>query len=228
IVDAARARLVATGRPPGGRDATAVLVGTDLATLLVDTWTARCFGDGAPPWRDFLAQQVNTGHLPPRADLARAATRWSARVGPDRVVVVLGPARLPRQVGVRRELPARPALAAHATELARHVGPALGLLVTPPRAAQLLTEVLLPRLAPAPGERLVVPVGRMRWLRRQAQRQQRALSAGGYAVLGHPDLLLPRGHPGVAEPSEPSVLDLALRMLLSGPATASEIPGEQR
>jgi len=214
LADPARHHLVARGRPPGGRDATAVVVGTDLARMLVDAWTARCFGDGAPPWRQFVAEHVRSGSLPPRADLARAARRWASRVGPQRVAVVLDPDLLPPLVGVRRALPRRPDLAAHATELARRTGPSLGLLVTPPRVSQLLVEVLLPRLADVPGDPLVVPAGRVRWVRRQAQRQREAVLAGGYAVHGHLDLLLPRGHTGVPEPSEDAVLALALRLLL--------------
>lgn len=227
LVDAARVRLTQQGRPPGGRDATAVLVGTDLASMLLDAWTARCFGDGAPTWRRFLADQVQQGRLAPRADLASAAERWSGRLGPARVAVVLDPARLPRLTGVRRPLPRRPALAAHATDLARQVGPALGLLVTPPRGAQLLTEVLLPRLASVPGERLVVPAGRMHWLRRQALRQHERLMSGGYCVQGDLDLLLPVGHPGVAEVPDQAVLDLALQLLLEG-ATPTTPTQEKR
>lgn len=219
LVDAARHHLVREGRPPGGRGAVAVLVGTDLADMLVDAWTARCFGDGAPPWREFLAGLVREGRLPPRADLAGAAGRWSGRLGPQRVAVVLDPAHLPRLLGVRSPLPRRPVLAAHATELARQVGPALGLLVTPPRAAQLLTELLLPRLAQVPGDRLVLPAGRVRWVRRQAGRQREALLAGGYPVHGDLDQLLPVGHTGVPQPSLDAVLELALRLLLEETAS---------
>lgn len=229
LVDAARHHLVAQGRPPGGRDAVAVLVGTDLGTMLVDAWTARCFGDGAPPWREFLAGLVHEGRLPPRADLAGTAARWSRHLGPERVAVVLDPVHLPRLVGVRRPLPRRPGLAAHATELARQVGPALGLLVTPPRVAQLLIELLLPRLAAVDGQRLVVPAGRERWVRRQARRQREALLGGDYPVHGDVDRLRPVGRAGVPQASLEAVLDLALRLLLeAAPPTTQPVTQESQ
>lgn len=216
LVDPARHHLVSRGRPAGGRGAVAVVVGTDLATMLADAWTARCFGDGAPPWRDFLAAQVRRGSLAPRADVARTAGRWATRLGPERVAVVLDPGALPSRVGLRRPLPTRPRLAAHAVELARLTGPALGLLATPPRVSQLLVAVLLPRLAGVPGDPIVVPAGRVRWVHRQAVRQREAVGAGGYAVHGDLDLLLPRGSAGVSEPSDQAVLDLAITLLLEG------------
>jgi hypothetical protein len=47
-----------------------------------------------------------------------------------------------------------------------------------------------------------------------AERLGEELIEGGYAVVGHPDALLPVDRPGVPEPSAAGVLALALHLLL--------------
>ncbi|MEP7737637.1 hypothetical protein ABKW28_08305 [Nocardioides sp. 31GB23] len=229
--DATRRHLVAHGRPPGGPDPTVLVLGGPLSTMLVDLWTDRAFSTGGPvpSWRTWVDTVVETGRLGRGADPVASARRWTARVGADRVRVVLDPAALPGQVGVRRVPPA-PRLPADAIDLARRVGSVLGLLVTPARGRQVLRQVMLPRLldAPAPlpgsspGPVLGVPPEHHRWLVRRSRRMRHELLAAPYpvvgTVLGSADALLdhPRRLAG-AEPGEPHddrVLDLAVRMLL--------------
>lgn len=217
LADPVRAALTARGRPPGGRGATVLVLGADLGQMLVDTWTARSFSDGAPAWEDWLGSFVARRQLPPRVDLVRAARFWAGRVGRGRVRIVLDPGALPRLVGVRRgALAAPPTPSAAATDLARRTGAVLGLLVVPDRRAELLREGLLPRLAATGGPALVVPARREEWVRRRAERMREALVADGYPVVGDPDVLLPRPRAGVAGPHEDQVLELALRLLLEG------------
>lgn len=212
LADPAREAMIAHGRPPGGRGATVLVLGTDLPTMLVDTWTARSFSDGAPAWDDWLGSFVARRQLPPRIDLVRAARHWGGRVR-----IVLDPAALPRLLGVRRGvLPTPPVLSADATDLARRTGAVLGLLVLPERRTELLRAGLLPRLAAAGGPALVVPAPREEWVRRRAERMRESLLADGYPVVGDPDVLLPRPRAGVEGPREDGVLELALRLLLEG------------
>ncbi len=239
LADQARAELVARGRPPGGRGAVVLVLGTDLGGMLVDTWAARCFDDPAGPWSQWCAGAQRRDRVPPRADLARSAHTWAERVGPGRVRIVLDQARLPRLVGVRRLHPG-PSLpdevGADGLELARRVSAVLGLLVVPERRAALLRLTLRPRLAALPagltGPALAVPDRHHDWLCRRAARMRRELIRGGYAVHGDLDTLVP-SRDGSSEastegatPSGAGVLALAVRLLLDGDAVGSRATGD--
>jgi hypothetical protein len=214
LADPIRAELVARGRPPGGRGSTVLVLGTDLGTMLTHAWTAHSLAEGGPGWREWLDPLTRRRALPPRADLLRIARAWTSRVGPDRVRIVLDPAAVPALVGVRRPLPAPPALAADAVDLGRRVGQVLGLLAVPPRREALMRETLRPRLAAVPGPPLVVPPEHAEWLHARAVRVRDSLLRGGYPVHGDPDSLLPADRGGVTEPSDAGVLARALRLLL--------------
>lgn len=214
LAEAPRADLIAQGRPPGGRGSRILVLGTDLGQMLVDSWTARCFGEGAPGWREWVDSMARRRMLPGGIDLLRAARTWSDRVGPERVHVVLDPTLLPRLTGVRRPLAAPAELAADATELARRVGQVLGLLVPPPQRSVLLREALRPRLVDVVGEPLVLPAAHRRWARTRATRMREGLLHAGYAVHGDPDSLLPVDRAGVVQPDDAGVLALATRLLL--------------
>ncbi|GAB3244971.1 hypothetical protein [Nocardioides dilutus] len=219
LAGAMRAELVAQGRPPGGRGAVAAVVGTDLATMVAHEWLASCFTDGAVDWADYCSGMRRRGRLPRRVDLAATAARWAGELGgADQVRVVLDPARVAKVVGVRR-LAVPPDVAADAAELARRTAGALGLLVTPPRRAELMRTVLLPRLAGVPGPRPVVPSAHREWLEEQARLVQQGIRAGDYPVVGDLDALLPRWPDLPAEDSaarqSEHVLNLALGLLLA-------------
>lgn len=217
LADPVREALVARGRPPGGRGAVVLVLGTDLPTMLADAWTSRAFDDGCPPWREWLDPFTAGARVPPRVDLERAAAEWSRRAGRGHVRVVLDPAALPRLVGVRRSLPAPPRLSADAVDLARRVAGVLGLLVLPDRRAELLRATLLPRLLDAPGAPLGVPAGHDSWVRDRATRMRDRLLRAGYPVHGDPNALLPRhgAERGASSgPSDAGVLALAVRLLL--------------
>lgn len=226
LADPARAALVARRRPPGGRGSVVVVVGRDLATMLTDAWTSRCFDQGSLPWREWLDPFTAGSRVPPRIDLERAATTWASRVGPARVHVVLDPAALPRLVGVRRALPQAPALAADAVDLARQVAAVLGLLVLPAQRHELLRGSLLPRLVDAPGPRLLLPAEHAQWATQRATRMRDRMLRAGYAVHGDPDLVVPRPEAvapaGASGPTEAGVLALAVRLLLE--ETQEEAP----
>ena len=216
IARPAREEMTARGRPPGGRGALVLVVGTDLGRMMVDAWTTRSLDEGAPRWRDWLDSIVQRDVVPPRVDLVAAARTWADRVGPGRVRIVLDQSALPGLVGTRRPLPTSPELSADATDLVRRVAAVLGLLVVQERRAALLSENLRPRLAAMPGPPLVVPPEHGEWVRRRAERMRRTLLRAGYAVHGDLDALLPRDRSGVPDPSDAGVLALAVRLLLDG------------
>ena len=216
-----RTELIARGRPPGGRNAVVLVLGTDLGQMLADVWEHRCFGDGGATWRRWLDSLARRDVLPPRADLLRIAEAWTGRPGRGRVDVVLDPAAVPDLVGVRRLSPPPPPVAADAADLARRVSAVLSLLVTPPRREVLLRQTLRPRLAGAAGPPVVLPEEHRAWVHDRAVRMRDGLLNAGYAVHGDPDALLPRERPGAAEPSDAGVLSLALRLLLERDAAAT-------
>ena len=220
LADAMRTELVAQGRPPGGRGAVVGVVGTDLAAMVAHDWMASCFSDGGVAWTDYCTGMRRRERLPRRVDLAASASRWASELGgADQVRVVLDPARVAKLVGVRR-LAVLPDVAADAAELARRTAGALGLLVTPPRRAEIMRTVLRPRLAGVPGPRPVVPDAHRDWLEEQARLVQRGIRAGGYPVVGDLDALLPRwpdlpgGDPDDLARQSDRVLSLALSLLL--------------
>ena len=214
LADPRRADLGSRGRPPGGRNELVVVLGTDVAQMMVDIWTARSIGVGTTPWGEWVRRARRLDALPRRIDLPRVARTAAERVGVRRVRVVLDVDALPRLVGVRRPLAAAPELSADAVELARRTGQVLGLLATPVERAALLREVLVPRLAEHPGPALVLPRRHVEWVRGHARTMRDELARAGYPVHGDPDGLLPVDRPGVTRPSDAGVLALALRLLL--------------
>ncbi|HEY3529881.1 MAG TPA: hypothetical protein VGK78_12095 [Nocardioides sp.] len=214
-----RAALVADGRPPGGRRATVVVAGTDLASMLVHLWTARSLGAGVRPWRDWLRLETGRTGLPDRIDLAARAQEWVPRVGAGHVHVVLDdPRRVVRMVTRRRIAAVRP-LSADAVELARRTAPVVGTLVTPERRTALMWHRLRPVLSAYPGPPLRPPPRFRDWLVDGTTDLRRRLATGDYAVHGAlPDPAGgPADQPGVSAPDDERVLALAIQVLLGPP-----------
>ncbi|MBO0847349.1 MAG: hypothetical protein J2P22_18265, partial [Nocardioides sp.] len=211
-----RYALTATGRPPGGRGATVVVVGSDLGRMLVHVWTARSFGPGARPWRDWLAAEVRRPRLLKQIDLATVASEWVPRVGAGEVHVVLDdPRRAVRLAGVRRAVPLNGELSADAVELARRTSPVVGSLVPPEQRTRLMWQRLGPVLAGHPGPALRVPGRHRDWLVDRTADLRRRLNRGDYAV--HGSLADPVDGAGVTAPDEDGVLALAIQVLLGPP-----------
>ncbi len=222
LSDPVRRHLIARGHPPGPQG-DILVVGADLGRMLSDAWTARCFGQGAVPWPDFVDAWRQRRRLPPRIDLPQVAATWAERRGTARVHIVLDPAALRARVGVRR-VPAPETRSADAAELARRVAAMLGLMVTPPVRGELMTGTLWPRLADAPGRPAGVPAELHGWLVGRATAMAAELRRAGYPVHGDLESLVP---PPVTEPSLPTTggaLALAVRTLLA--AGAGTAPAE--
>jgi hypothetical protein len=220
-----REELTRHGYPPGGGRAVTYLVGRDLGGMLADAWTRRALVDGAATWDIWLRKLRRADRLPARADLARQARWWAARVGPENVRIVTDPALVPQILGIdatRIALPAPPVLAADALDLARRVSPLVGLFAGPGHREELMLQGLVPRLADVAGGPLGVPARFRSWVERRARLVHEELTSGDYAVIGDPDRVLGTPPTGVS-PSEQAVLALALRTLLENdPASRVE------
>jgi hypothetical protein len=216
-----RDALVHDGRPPGGRRATVVVAGTDLGSMLVHVWTARCLGAGVRAWPEWLAAEVRRSGLLGRVDLAALAQGWCPRVGSGRVHVVLDDPRLAARLagGRRRRAVTVPPLSADAVELARRTAPVVGMLVAPERRTALMWHRLRPVLAARPGPGLRVAPGHEAWLRDHTRRLRDRLAAGDYAV--HGSLPGPTVRDGVSVPDDDRVLELAIGVLLGPPIGTS-------
>ena len=235
--DALRRDLVARGRPPGGRGALVLVVADDLATMLGDLWTDRCFSTGVavPAWGPWLDALAGSRRIARGADPVLVAATWSERVGRERVRIVLDETQLPAVLGVPRLTP-RPAVSAEAAELARLVAKALGLRVTPDVGRRILRERLLPRLVGHPGHPgapLAVPPEHHRWIHRRSVRMRDAVRAGDYPVVGEVDGLVSRpralaasGETLSGEAADERVLALAVDLLLA-PTGAQDRTGPQ-
>lgn len=232
--DALRRDLVARGRPPGGRGALVLVVADDLATMLADIWTDRCFSTGlaVPPWAAWLDTLAGPRRIPRGADTALVAATWSERVGRERVRLVLDETELPGLLGVPTLTPRSP-VSAEAAELARLVAKALDLRVTPDVGRRILRERLLPRLLEHPGAPLAVPPEHHRWIHRRSVRMRDAVRAGDYPVVGEVDGLVSRpralaasGETLSGEAADERVLALAVDLLLA-PTGAQDRTGPQ-
>ncbi|WP_067430380.1 hypothetical protein [Nocardioides jensenii] len=217
-VSQVRGTLSRAGVEPGRRAPIAVIVADDLAAMLADVWSWRVQHAVNPSWRWWLSDRVRRDRLPRVVDLPRVAANQAARLGADRVHIVVAQHPLPavaRLVGVRRPVDAtRVGLSPEALDLVRHLNVVLRVLVTPERHQHLLDSVLLPWLADETGRRRGVPPRHQDWVRQQAERMRDELRVAGYPVVGDLDALVPtdrRREPGT---DETGVLDVALRTLL--------------
>lgn len=219
LVTPLREELVRRGRPPGGAQPVVLVVGADLASLLTQAWTARAFDEGGASWPEWLRSAVGSDRVPPRAHLEQMARRWTGPAGPGRVRIVLDATGVPRQLGVRLDAGwsgrcGPPVLSADGVDLGRRVGAPLGLLVPPPRRAELLRRGFAPRLASAGGAPLAVPAEHHEWVRRRAALMRDRLLHAGYPVVGDPERLVPGVPQAGTQPDPTRVLALALRLLL--------------
>ena len=223
-----RDALLEAGLRPGRRAPVAVLLADDLAGMLADVWTWRVQHRVAPSWRWWVGHWARRDELPPRLDLTAVAERWAARVGRDRVHLVVGTPLPATLLGTAPHARPEP-LSAEAGELVTRVNEVLRVLVTPERHQRLLDQVVMPLLADERGDRPAVPERRRAWVRGRAERLVEELSRAGYPVHGDLASLLPRSEEEATATTAAGVLDVALRALLrtrheaTGPAGAKEV-----
>jgi hypothetical protein len=207
-----RRSLAAAGQVEGGRSPQVVLLAEPLDAALAQVWSARV-QDGVPVrWRGFLdrwARRVAEGTLPPAVDYPALAALWAAQVGPERVHVVAAPESLDAAAATAAAalgLPAlgRPAhgrtrrrpdpqwqpLSAEGVDVLRRVSAVLGVRVAEAEHRHAVRR-LAGLLAQRRPHRLAVPPLHRPWVLRCASEVAAALRAGGYAVHGDLDRLVP-------------------------------------
>jgi hypothetical protein len=218
--------LRAAGYVEGGRFPLVVVVAAPVDSALAQAWSARVQDGVAVRWRGFVDRWARRGQLPPSADYAALAALWAARVGPERVrVVVAGDlarttAATAGIVGVRLDR-ARPGarrtaapesrdLSAEAVDVLRRVSAVLGVRLPQPghqQAVRRLAGLLEGSDRP---HRLTVPDPHRPWVSRRASEVAETLRRGGYAVAGDLTLLAQVGADAPSAPRRRAELTLVL------------------
>ena len=225
-----RRALAGSGHREGGRDPSVVLLAPPLDRALTQVWSARVQAGAPVRWRGFLDRCARRPGLPPAADYAALARGWAQRVGPGAVHVVVAPdptgggtvRAVADLLGLRlrpgvpeRDLPGEPrALPPAAVDVVRRVTRVLGVRLPRDRhldAVRRLVEVL-DRPGPQP---LTVPPRHRPWLLGQAARAVEGLRAGGYAVHGDPEGVLPDTGGAPTGPRRQDVLAVVLDACLA-------------
>ena len=233
-----RAALAAAGHVEGGRSPEVVLVAAPLDDHLAEVWSTRVQNGAPVRWETFAGRWARRDALPPSADLPRIAAFWAAKVGPDRVHVVVADTPAARRwtatshcAGSRHDDPTPVAgtdparLAPEATDVLRRLNRVLNVRVPDDARPGLLRRArrLLPEVADHP---LALPPAWRDWAARRAERVAGDLRSGGYAVHGDLDRIVPR-HAGAALPRRPDVLTLVLDTCLRTAEIATTGAGGQ-
>lgn len=231
-VAGARAWLAAAGHVEGGRRPEVVLLAAPFEALLAQVWSARVQRGAPVRWGPFVDRWARREHLPPAMRLADVAERWAARVGAERVHVVVAedPAAARRTVADVLDLRGRePAqvplrgLSLPATDLLRRLNPVLNVRLPADRARAARREaarVLDRGPEPAAG----VPERHREWAAASADDLTARLRAGGYPVHGDLQGIAVRPRTGPARPRHRDELDLVLDACL---ALADQVPPRQ-
>jgi hypothetical protein len=211
---AVRRSLAAAGHHEGGRAPQVLLLAEPLDVALAQVWSTRVQHGAPVRWVTFARRWARRDELPPSADLPAIASWWAARVGPDKVHVVTGPAvrRTAAEVlgvGGAEASPEDPrSLSPAAVDVLRRLNRVLNVRLPEQERAPRLRWVA--RLLPEdPDPALDVPARVRGWLDERAGRMAADLAAGGYAVHGDLARVAPR-HQGAPHPRNPDVLALVL------------------
>ncbi|TCJ30505.1 hypothetical protein [Nocardioides jejuensis] len=217
---AVRATRLANGlvgeEPP--RPDQVVVLGLPLDEALADVWSGHVWQGENRTWGGMVSSLAARDRIPPRADAASIAARWSRIVGKDRVHLVTRPGTTP---GITRA-PFRvvhPPVTAAAIELVRATSSTLGILTDSATQTRVLEGVLRPLLEGDAGPRPRVQPELVPWLERRAAGVARRAAAGGYALHGDPADLAPGGTGSVTWPgsadAQAATLAVAVRTLLA-------------
>jgi hypothetical protein len=216
---AVAATLATNGLPSvaPARPSQVVVLADELDRGLADVWAGRVQGGSTQSWSSFMASMRGRDRIPPRANAAKLAERWAAKVGSDKVHVVFGPGLV---TGISR----RPFAAAYpvpvrtAHGLVREVNAVLAILCDAPTHRRLVHQVLWPMVADTSGPPPDTDPATHAWLRKRGEQMRDAIADGGYALHGDPGYVVPVD-PSERDPQRiaagrTSVLDVALRTLL--------------
>ena len=220
---AVRRDLAVAGHAEGGRSPQVVLFAEPLDRALAQAWSVRVQQGSSARWRGFVDRWSARGELPPGVDVARLGEEWSGRVGREAVHVVVAPSSSAEATAATAELLdlttrsgkeqrlGWPDLEPGAVDLLRRLNGVLGVRAgSEERAHAVRTFLRIFDDSEPAGHRLTVPDRHLPWARDAAQRMADDLAAGGYAVHGRLEELVPDA---VGLPSRPRRRDV-LRVVM--------------
>ena len=221
--DAVRAWLRGGGLVEGGRSPDVLVFAEPLDVLLAQVWSARVQRGAPVRWDTFVGRWARRGELPPAARLPETAARWAARVGPERVHLVVAPSgpdaarrTASAVLDARGHDGARSLqdLSPTAVDLLRRLNRVTNVRVPLDRRRPLLRRAaaLVAHHDSAP---LAVPEPHRGWAEQTAAGIAERLRAGRYSVHGDLEEIALRHRAGPSRPRHRDVLDLVLDACLT-------------
>ncbi len=223
--DAVRDSLRAAGHVEGGRRPDVLVFVEPFDVHLAQIWSGRVQRGAPVRWQPFVGRWARRRELPPAARLPAIAAHWAARVGPERVHLVVAPRdtaaarRTASEVLGLRGGDGTGRTALHdlspaGTDLLSRVNRVLGVRVEADRRRVLLRRAA-GLVAGHGGTPVAVPPAHRDWATGTAARLAEELRAGGYAVHGDLAGVAVRHATGPTRPRHGDVLDLVLGACLA-------------
>lgn len=215
--------LRARGLREGGPKSTYVVLGGPLESLMAQRWAARVRAGSTIRWRPFWRYARNHDRIPPGIRVAELAERLAREVGGHRVHLVLA-SSTQEAMDVTASILGVPTTTVDepgellGTDLLRVVNAPLTLAVGEHRRGRLVAQAWPALVAGETPRPIGAPRHHLDWALRTAEREVerivRGSSTAGYAVHGHPGLVVP-------DPESPvprairrhDTLDLGLQVL---------------
>lgn len=211
-VAAVRAELLAAGMRDGGPEATYLVLGGPLETVMAERWQVAVEAGSGIRWRRLWQMARSRDRVHEQIDLPRLAREFTEQAGADRVHLILDdvPARVARLLGVTVEVAAPDPVA---TDLLRVLNPVL-VLAAGEAGRQAIVDgpwtAAVARTRRAVLE-LGVPAAMLPWAEGAWRGLVEEIAAGDYAV--HGDLAGLRGSPVVRVVPDADVLARALDLI---------------
>ncbi|MDQ6641763.1 MAG: hypothetical protein M3Y66_04625 [Actinomycetota bacterium] len=216
---AVRQALHDAGHAEGGRRPTVLVFGAPLEAMIAVHWRRRVEGGAELRWRRLWSEMAVRGALPRTVDLASVADEWAARVGPERVHVILSEdchdavAAAGRILGIRLRGGVGSRSNAVDTDLLRRLNQALATQHVSIRRRPLegdLSEVFFRSWDGTPA----VPAAQQSWAMAQGEQLAAEIAGRPYATHGDPRVVVPSTDGDREQGVDPRrTLDLAREIL---------------
>jgi hypothetical protein len=223
-----------------GADVSVIVTCRDLGRVLVSAWQEAVKSNLTMTWAEFataVKDPAARGRNPARGfwlnhDLPSILATWRQALPAERIHVVTVPppgahpgellARAATIVGfdpAELTLPTsrdNTSLGVAGTEVVRRLNEALGHRLNERQHANVVKNVLAPRLAGSGIDaRYALPAEERGWVEAEAARQVAAVRSGGYPVVGDLDDLLPREDENARRPDDVSTDELLTMSMLA-------------
>lgn len=223
---AVRRDLARAGHAEGGRSPQVVILAEPFDYALTQAWSVRMQRGGSPRWHGFLDRWAARRQPPPSTDIVGLARDWAGRVGSDRVHVLAASGSFAEAtsaaaavLGVSTAQRGRDAslvpewgdLSPAAVDVLRRANGLLGVRTTEADRARAVESLVRMLGAGEPvGHRLTVPERHLDWARGVAVRMADEVRAGGYAVHGRLEELVPDAEGLPSRPRRPDALEVVI------------------